>query len=184
MHSLEHLDAFCVASVKGFQAATGVADGIFCQPDAHGVRDLGGDAADEIVFAFGATTGGARGFVGGFERSDELSDVGRIVLHVGVDQYDVLASSRLNAGFECAGLALILCEADDAQSGICFFEADQDGVGTVGGVIVGADDFVRATELLQFRVRFFDEILNTLFFIENGCDEGDVDGGIGHEKRG
>src|SRR5262245_2023475 len=94
-------------SAERLERAAGVDDVVARETVADSVRDLRRETADRIVAA-GSAVADRR--IVAVERGEELRDVVRVVLHVGVDRDDDVAARVLEAGVEGGRLPAVRLE--------------------------------------------------------------------------
>ena len=163
VHSVEGQEGFLTLAAHGFEGATGVADTVFCEAGADGVREFGGETLGERVFAVGPVA--ANEVVAFIEFCQKARDIGGIVLAVAVHQDDDVAFCGVDPGVHGAALAGVFLELE---------YADMRGAGDfayrgVGRFIVYEDDFEIAAG--ESSADLFAERSDVVFFVIKRNDD-------------
>ena len=132
------------------------------------VLALRADAAD-VVVAF-------------VHLGQQLADIFRRVLQVGVQGDDALAAAVLEAGHDRHVLAEVAVEQHHARDVRAFLELlAQDRGGAVAAAVVDEHDLVRDAEFVERGIEPVEQGLQALFFVVDGDDDGEfgmVHGGV------
>ena len=87
------------------------------------------------------------------ELREELRDLGRIVLEVGVDRHDDLAARLEEAGLQRGRLPEVPAQADDHDVRVLVVEPGEDREAAVGRAVVDEDDLERLVLAARARPR-------------------------------
>ena len=112
------------------------------------------------------------------ELREELGDLGRVVLEVGVDRHDDLAARLEESRLERRGLSEVPTEPNHDHVRVLVVQTGQHGAAPVGRAVVDEDDLERLPSRLECRSDLTVELLERGFLVEQRDDDGDhVKGG-------
>ena len=107
------------------------------------------------------------------ELREQLGDLGRVVLQVGVDRHDDVAASLEEAGLERSSLAEVPAEVDDDDVRHLVVQPGEDGHASVRRAVVDEDDLELVAPRLECRGDLGVQRLERVLLVEQGNDDRD-----------
>ena len=113
-----------------------------------------GDAADKVALDGGVLAifpPAGHDVIAFFELGEQIWNVGRIILQIGIDGYDDVSTRMIETRHHGGGLAIVAGKIDDPKLGVEDGQSAQDLQQVVGAAIVNHNHFERLTEPVQDR---------------------------------